>query len=110
MRSPEAPSRGKDKGKQIPETPASEEAEGSSPEPQWPGPDAARPLLKLRVTPRWQHNDQEQGRGGKRDGGRRLAGDGTWAVWRKVAARAGYGPEWRDCEQGLARVLGKARG
>lgn len=108
MRSPEAPSRGKDKGKQIPETPARKQR---APPPSHSGLALTPPgPLKLRVTPQWQHNDQEQGRGGKRDGGRRLAGDGAWAVWRKVAARAGYGPEWRDCEQGLARVLGKARG
>lgn len=36
-------------------------------------------MLKLQVTLWWQHNDQEQGRGGKWDWGWRLAGDRTWA-------------------------------
>lgn len=42
-------------------------------------------------------------------------GAGSWlgtergrTVWWKVASKAGYRPEWRECEQGLAGVLRKA--
>lgn len=67
-------------------------------------------MLKLQVTLRWQHNDQEQGRGGKWDWGWRLAGDRTWAIWRKAAFQGWVQTRVAECEQGLAGGLGKARG
>lgn len=93
-------------GKQIPETLAGKQ-KVPLPEPQRPVPDATHPLeshVKApKVTQWWQQNDQGQGREGRCDWGRRLAGKGMWAdlLW-NMASMASHNPECkcRECDQG----------